>query len=32
LQTGENTILPDSWDVALTKLRRFLGALTGEMD
>lgn len=32
LQTGENTILPDSWDVPLTKLRRFLGTLTGEGD
>ncbi len=32
LQTGENTILPDSWDVPLTKIRRFLGALTGESD
>ncbi len=32
LQTGENTILPDSWDVPLTKIRRFLGTLTGESD
>lgn len=32
LQTGENTFLPDSWDVALTKVRRFLGTLTGETD
>lgn len=32
LQTGENTFLPDSWDVALTKIRRFLGTLTGEKD
>jgi len=30
LQTGENTILPDQWDVYLTKVRRFFGALTGE--
>ncbi len=32
LQTGENTFLPDSWDVPLTKIRRFLGTLTGESD
>lgn len=32
LGTGENTILPDSWDIPLTKLRRFLGTLTGESD
>lgn len=32
LQTGENTFLPDKWDVYLTKVRRFLGALTGETD
>jgi len=32
LTTGEDTILPDSWDVQLTKFRRFLGSLTGETD
>jgi hypothetical protein len=30
LQSEENTILPDKWDVYLTKVRRFFGALTGE--
>jgi len=30
LGTGENTFLPDQWDVWLTKVRRFLGSLTGE--
>lgn len=30
LRTGEDTILPDKWDVYLTKVRRFFGALTGE--
>ncbi|GEM_PF-3542707 len=32
LTTGEDTVLPDKWDVYLTKFRRFLGALTGETD
>ncbi|MFC1721388.1 hypothetical protein ACFL0Z_00555 [Patescibacteria group bacterium] len=32
LTTGEDTVLPDKWDVYLTKFRRFLGALTGEED
>lgn len=32
LSTQEKTILPDSWDVGLGKVRRFLGTLTGEKE